>query len=395
MKKKLLKEIKKIKIAQIYQEKILQNKKVQNVSKKAALPAIAVLATSNVLATTATSAISLWAILQYLLQLLKYLFTQPLLLLSRKRKEWGTVYDSKTKEPIGLAIIRLYQIVKNPISGNEEKKLIQTKVTGPDGRYIFYLKESGIYQIQVIHSDYIFPSKILSGKETDGVYLDLYTGNRFEIKNEEKEKRTEKKVINFNIPLDLKEGRINLVGSSKRIKIKPRKIDDYLNLPKSEREREFKLILKQARQRKFATSFAFISPILALINLIVSPGILTIIFLLFNIFLFFLFKKLALKIKPKPWGKTFEKISGKALPNTLIRLFDCQFGKQIACQFTDNSGRYGFLVGPEEYYLTAEKPNYILPEEKITIKGEKERIVKRDLGMIRKHWHQYLSFLAS
>jgi hypothetical protein len=46
-----------------------------------------------------------------------------------KPKSWGIVYDEKTKEPISLAIVRIFETRFN--------KLLETQVTDGKGRYAF------------------------------------------------------------------------------------------------------------------------------------------------------------------------------------------------------------------------------------------------------------------
>ncbi|MFA6919394.1 MAG: Ig-like domain-containing protein, partial [Patescibacteria group bacterium] len=84
-------------------------------------PAVATLAAVNAIAS-----IPWWNFWYYL----QYLFTEFIpWLFKRKRKGWGVVYNSITKAPIDLAVIRFYD--------NTTKKLIQSKITDKQGRYIF------------------------------------------------------------------------------------------------------------------------------------------------------------------------------------------------------------------------------------------------------------------
>jgi hypothetical protein len=247
------------------------------------------------------------------------------------------------------------------------------------------------YIIEVVHSDYSFPSKRLAGQTKDQIYENLYFGERISsrVRAETLERGLSAKAlakaeaINFNIPLDLQAGKVNLIGFQRRIISPIKTLQDFLTKPKDEKEKAYRQILKEVRFRKLGKSVALIAPLIALLNLIVSPGWLTIVILAVHSSVYFFFKHLTLKYQPIPWGLSKEKISGQVLPKTLIRLFESQFGKQIALHITDQRGRYGFLVGPEKYYLTAEKPKYILPEEKIEIEGAKEILVKRDIEMKR------------
>jgi len=108
--------------------------------------------TANVLAVVATVAIvanvvnaaSLASMLYYLW----FLFTQPILLLGRrKRKQWGLVYNSLSKEPINLAAVRLTDV--------KSGRIIQTHVTDRDGRFFFKVKK-GKYTIAVAKNGFNF-----------------------------------------------------------------------------------------------------------------------------------------------------------------------------------------------------------------------------------------------
>ena len=97
----------------------------------------------------------------------------------KKEKRTGVVYDSVTKEPVKLAIIRFF---------DKEDKLITTEVTDAMGAY--YLDYEGEYRMEVSANRYSFPSKIISGK--DSSYSNIYTGGYV----------TEKEA---SIPVDMKE----------------------------------------------------------------------------------------------------------------------------------------------------------------------------------------------
>ncbi len=84
----------------------------------------------------------------------------------RKRKPWGVVYDSVTKHPLDPAVIRLT---------DEYGKALETGYTDFEGRYGFLIPP-GTYRIEVSKQNYIFPSKRLQGKLTDGLYTNLYFG---------------------------------------------------------------------------------------------------------------------------------------------------------------------------------------------------------------------------
>jgi len=103
----------------------------------------------------------------------------------RRRKPWGTVYDSVTKQPLDPVYV-----VLQDLEGNE----IQTCITDLDGRYGF-LVGPGKYKIVAHKTNYKFPSEKLRGKTSDEVYSDLYFGEEIEIKEYGE-------VLIKNIPMD-------------------------------------------------------------------------------------------------------------------------------------------------------------------------------------------------
>jgi len=88
---------------------------------------------------------------------------------------WGTIYNSKTKEPEELVIVRVFDAADN--------RLLEAKVTDKEGRFSF-LVPPGRYYLTVRKENFIFPSK---GKGN-------YQGDIFE----------KGVMINFNISIDPK-----------------------------------------------------------------------------------------------------------------------------------------------------------------------------------------------
>ncbi|MBX4201008.1 carboxypeptidase-like regulatory domain-containing protein [Candidatus Parcubacteria bacterium] len=106
-------------------------------------------------------------------------------------------------------------------------------------------------------------------------------------------------------------------------------------------------------------------------GLFASPVSLPEIFLiplrLFNLLLF----ALGLKKRNRPWGVVYDSITKQPLDPAYVVLTDMQTKKTYSA-ITDMDGRYGFLVKPGMYSITANKTNYAFPSQKLTGKTNDE-----------------------
>ena len=91
--------------------------------------------------------------------------------LRKNRRQWGTVYDSVTKQPLDPA----YVILEDK-KGNE----VATSITDLDGRFGF-LVPSGKYRLVAKKTNYTFPSSKLFNKNNDELYNNLYFGELIEL----------------------------------------------------------------------------------------------------------------------------------------------------------------------------------------------------------------------
>lgn len=101
-----------------------------------------------------------------------------MILIHRRSLPWGKVFDSQSKKPIELALVRLHDA--------KTDKILESKVTDNEGRFGFILTE-GEYYISVSKEDYIFPTRSR---------LEGYRGEKFKVKS------TEEGAIELNIPMD-------------------------------------------------------------------------------------------------------------------------------------------------------------------------------------------------
>ena len=104
--------------------------------------------------------------------------------LRSKRKYWGVVYDSVTKQPLDPAIVKI---------AYAQELDSETCVTDLSGKYGFFA-HPGRFKLLAKKTNYSFPSKLVPG-DKDGIYEHLYHGEFFELKNDYE-------VVAPNIPMD-------------------------------------------------------------------------------------------------------------------------------------------------------------------------------------------------
>lgn len=265
------------------------------------------------------------------------LFTQPLLLLGRKkRKRWGVVYNSLSKLPVELAIVRLVHF--------ETKLVVQSRVTDKQGRYWFQARK-GNYQIEVVKPGYVFPSQYLSTQTEDVELVDLYHADKIEL--------PEDSIIARNIPID----------------------------PAFSEETPKQVLFKSVFQKlKFGLAFGGI--ILGVVILIVSPTVPSALLLVAQVAAYLLFKRLGVPAKAKNWGLAFDAKTRKPLTRVIVRIFDKKYNKLLETQVTDQNGKYGFFVKENVYYITAEKAGYKrFTSPDIDLRGKKETVINQHLSL--------------
>lgn len=250
------------------------------------------------------------------LRLLLDLFTEPFLaLFGAKKLPWGKVFNSLTKRPIDLSLVRLYDARSRILAG--------TAVTDRLGRFKF-LPKPGLYTVRAHKDKHTFPSSLLAAAPAYEK-KNLYFGDHFII-------NVDNQTFNKDIPLDPPE------------------------IP-HERSILLKLRLKQVAH----SVFAFAGITISLANMIILFTPLTVAFFALHVVLLVVFWRLALPAKPKSWGRVYDEASKKPIRGAVVRIYDQKFGRLLDTAITDRNGRYGFLVGASTYYLTAEAPSYRFP----------------------------------
>ena len=295
-------------------------------------PALAALALINVIV-----GVPWWSFAHYL----QYLFTEPLAWLFRRRKKgWGVVYNSVTKKPVDLAVVRLYDF--------NGKKLLRSRVTNKEGRYNF-LVEEGNYYLEVVKPGFVFPSVILVNTEHDHGFTDIYHGQEIKIK------AGQQGLIAANIPLD-------------------QEIEELSD----------KQVIGRDWWRGIRENVSIVSPILAVVSFILSPVLIIGLLTSLHLVLYLFFKRLARRSKAKPWGLVFDLAKKKSLPKAVVRIFSSQYNRMLEAQVTDGYGRYGFLVDNNLYYLTASKDGYVAQKtENIDLNNKRaEEVIDQNIGLV-------------
>lgn len=305
------------------------------VVEKAAEKTVAPIALGSAVVAT-IPALSLLNLLSYL----RFLFLQPIFLFGRKRRQkWGVVYNALTKLPVDLAVVRLIDARTN--------RVVQSRVTDAGGRYAFFA-EPGLYRLEVNKAGFVFPTKILQEFKEDTTFLDIYHGEAVHVDD----KYT---ALTPNIPLDP-------VGATEKT---PRRL------------------IWERRLREVQQFVASLSIVAGLVAIIITPTWWTVALFLFQILLYYLFKRLGAAKKPKSWGIVYDRGDKKPIERVVTRLFSRQFNKLVDTEITDSNGRYSFMVGPNEYYVTFEKLGY----RKATSQGikvkEKNEVIKLDTALER------------
>jgi fimbrial isopeptide formation D2 family protein len=311
---------------------VFNNPNVEQASQNIVTPILIIVAAVNTL--PAVIILTL-----YLLPYLHLIFLEPFLLFfGKKRKKWGVVYNSLTKLPVDLVLVRLYNKKNN--------QLVQTKVTDREGRYIIIAKEQGRYYLRVTKPGFISPSRYLKDETQDTKYIDLYHGEVIEV--------TEKDaVITANIPLD----------------------------PAEKKALAFSEVIRGYVLKNLRLIISYVGLILAIIVVLIIPTVITIGCLILHVILFLVFRRFLVPAKPKSWGIVYDQKNKEPLGSSVIRIFDIKFNKLLETQVTDRKGRYAFLVGKNQYQMLTEKPGYQKKEVKPVDLVKNEKIVNLDIGL--------------
>lgn len=303
------------------------------------------------------SSVPLWGYLPYAPVLIQHLFVWLFGLLGRRKgrgkaNTFGVVYDSITKQPLPLAIVRVYSLViPTGVEGSHpsQRKLVSTLVTDQLGRYDLLLPP-GSYRLSVSKPQYSFPSQIVTAAD-DGGFDRVY--------QEERGMSVQKEsVFAPHIPLDPFNTRRDwqLASLFRKSLLSVQRFGEHLAAP---------LLLVG-----FLFSLLLTYAVFTATNVVIAC-------------VYFLLLAAQLKLRrklEKAWGVVFEIATNAVLPLTAIQLIDPAYGKVVASRLSDYEGRFSFLPQPGDYVVKASKPGYEQVQEVI----ESPQVNRRMLtGQIR------------
>lgn len=246
-----------------------------------------------------------------------------LLGLRKKRKPWGTVYNSITKNVVDLVIVRLFDKHTN--------RLIETQVTDKAGRFSF-LAPPGQYYITATKNPLVFPSGLIKGT-VDGEYSHIYRQESFTVSGPDQ-------AMTLSIPLD------------------PPAVDRAVVAGKAGFVKRWKAFFGHNPLVPLLVGF-IMSELLALY----IPSTLN--YTLLGLNGFFVLTQLFLGIRAeKSWGLVFDAHTLAPVPLAAITMFDAKGGKILRTRLSDYFGRFSFLTPPGEYMLAVMKDEYQFPAPK-------------------------------
>lgn len=270
-----------------------------------------------------------------------------LLGLRKKRKPWGVVYDSITKQPVGLAIVRLLRTgntAKMPGPGAADVNnftmaggsvLVETQVTDASGRFGF-LPRAGSYKIEVTKPGYLYPSGIVTGA-TDSEFESVYRAQGFEIKNTQK-------AISVSVPID------------------PANPAEEKSIAREKGFAARAIYFFRKIIGKISTPMILAGVLLSFVLTLFNPTLVNII--IFAIYILFaIFQAILEPKKEKPWGVVYDSASLEPVPLAVVNILDTQYNRLLKTRLTDYEGRFSFLPPAGQYKVIVQKPGYSFPSK--------------------------------
>ena len=241
--------------------------------------------------------------------LLRYLYMLLTLAgLRKRRRPWGTVYDSKNKQPLDPVMVELYSA--------ETGKKVQDAITDLWGRFGF-LDKPGKYYIVAKKSNYTFPSKLITAN-IDGLFANLNHGEVFSL--------TPGSLVTPNIPMDQEAFDWNQEDKKRIVKVNPK----------------LELFVQNVLGLLFWSGFALV--ILSAIAKTTALGI----------FFAAIYLVLAILRKFIPHARLWGRITkqGQPMSDVILELSHPQLpGVRLGKAMADGNGRFFLKTRPGEYLL--------------------------------------------
>ncbi len=237
--------------------------------------------------------------------------------LKKRRRPWGVVYDSVTKQPLDPAYVTLR---------SSEGKDVASSLTDLDGRFGFVVPAPGNYALVAQKTNYTFPSQSLVGHDHDELYRDLYFGEYFTV-------ATAGEIVIRNIPMD------------------PEKFDWNEFAKKGQHLMKFyssrNKILFLIADIFFGVGFAVTS-----VAVVAAPkGYNIALFILYTIVYFI--KKYG--VKARTFGYIADKNTGLPLSFGIVRVSYASSGVEVIHRITDGTGKYYCLLPNGEYLVKIDR----------------------------------------
>ncbi len=235
-----------------------------------------------------------------------------LLGIKRKKRPWGTVYDSVTKQPLDPVHLVLQ---------DEGGKQVATAISDLDGRFGFIVPP-GRYKIFAKKDNYKFPSTALFGKQKDSLYENLYFNEFIDIQNEDD-------LLIKNIPMDSLNFNWNEFSKSKNMKL-------------------MKFYSKTDLFLSSISNIVFVlGTLVSLLLVFISPNILN--FAILGIYYVILFLRM-FGIGPKKPGHVIDSETKNPLSFGLVTIFSTSLNREMGHSIISKTGKYYILVPNGEYY---------------------------------------------
>ncbi|MFH0830798.1 MAG: carboxypeptidase-like regulatory domain-containing protein [Parcubacteria group bacterium] len=247
------------------------------------------------------------------LRLIQAAFTQPgLLFFRRKRHGYGQVFESLSKRPIDLALVRIIETSTN--------RVVATRVTDSAGRFLALLP-AGQYRFAVRKQGYDFPSRLLAGERFDPNVGPIYTGGTVEHRSDGP--------LEVNLPIDGPEDNVSVAQA-----------------------------LRRQTRRTIHAGLAYGGLTLGAVSTIVAWTWQAWAIFAAHVILFLIFERLTYRPYGRPWGSVHDQVTGYPLGRSVVRILDTRFNRVLETVVADREGQYSFIVGANVYRLFGDRSAY-------------------------------------